>query len=159
MLSRSLILVAFAGVATAFSPSVLPGVKPGAQFRSVRPISARAGSLHVRATAAIPMQQIETPRLAPWRQNLDLAGWASEVRLENHLFLRKLAYDRFLNFVPGARCRKGVSYGSGRGRRKAYEETVKCVYCNVHRRNLVVSEPPYTAHLVRALRIRLTTYS
>ena len=81
MLSRSLVLVAFAGVATAFSPSVLPGVKPTAQFRSVRPISARAGPLHVRATAAIPMQETATPRLAPWRQNLDLAGWASEVRL------------------------------------------------------------------------------
>ena len=79
MLSRSLVVVAFAGVATAFSPSMLPGVMPAAQFRSVRPMSVKAGPLHVRATAAIPMQQTETPRLAPWRQNLDLAGWASEV--------------------------------------------------------------------------------
>ncbi len=78
MFSRALVLSAFAGMAAAFTPSVLPGFHRPALSHSVRAAGARISPLQVRATAAISLQE-STPKLAPWRQNLDLAGWASEV--------------------------------------------------------------------------------
>jgi len=86
----ALFVAAVAPEAAAFAPggAFAPGLaaRPIGRVSSVRPFAAVGGArratrvLDLKATAAIQPDQKEPQELAEWRKNLDLKGWAEEVR-------------------------------------------------------------------------------
>jgi hypothetical protein len=75
-----LVIGAFVGGVTGFAPSFSPSAVPF-QNRGARSQAAVQFRRDVRRNVASLQQQelIEDLNVAPWRRNLDLAKWASEV--------------------------------------------------------------------------------